>query len=193
MTLPAITRLQLTNFEVLKTTTACLVYMSLVLFSFNWFLALQIKISQIRVQPCLNYNLSFCMQSWYYGVMMLINPLILFVISTNSWFILLKAENIIFCKKLYRKNSNKNSAWKTAAIINQCIFTYFIIFYFCVSFLRSNAFPKGIVGIICYKRVRMSIKSRDGDCSPTNRHFERLGKTWKVNETEHEHYTRKMQ
>lgn len=191
MTLPAITRLQLTNFEVLKTTTACLVYMSLVLFSFNWFLALQIKISQIRVQPCLNYNLSFCMQSWYYGLMMLINLLILFVISTNSWFILLKAENIIFCKKLYRKNSNKNSAWKTAAIINQYIFTYFIIFYFCVSFLRSNAFPKGIVGIICF--IRMSIKSKDGDCSPTNRHFERLGKTWKVNETEHEHYTRTMQ
>lgn len=191
MTLPAITRLQLTNFEVLKTTIACLVYMSLVLFSFNWFLALQIKISQIRVQPFLNYNLSFCMQSWYYGLMMLINLLILFVISTNSWFILLKAENIIFCKKLYRKNSNKNSAWKTAAIINQYIFTYFIIFYFCVSFLRSNAFPKGIVGIICYKCMR--IKSRDGDCSPTNRHFERLGKTWKVNETEHEYYTRKMQ
>lgn len=137
MTLPAITRLQLTNFEVLKTTTACLVYMSLVLFSFNWFLALQIKISQIRVQPCLNYNLSFCMQSCYYGLMMLVNPLILFVISTNSWFILPKAENIIFCKKLYRKNSNKNSAWKTAAIINQCTFTYLLFFIYASAFCEA--------------------------------------------------------
>lgn len=138
MTLPAITRLQLTNFEVLKTTTACLVYMSLVLLSFNWFLALQIKISQIRVQPWLNYNLSFCMQSWYYGLMMLINPLILFVISTNSWFILLKAENIIFCKKNFTgKTRTKTALGKQQRLLINVYLHILLFFIFASAFCEA--------------------------------------------------------